>query len=234
MNHLAIIPARGGSKRLPGKNTKKIGNNTLVQRVIDAAIGSNCFTDIMLTTDSSDIIEQCHNYEELLIHHRTEALAGDKATVLQVVLDIMDGLELEGIKYTTITVMLPTVPFRTPEHIIEGFSRLDEECEGVLSVKEYDFSWHLSMGIDDDNFISPYLDESPLISGKTRTQDQKKLYHPNGVFYIFKWDSLKKNKSFFKGKLRSVIIDKFHSWDIDEPEDFDSAQYINRYLEERE
>jgi CMP-N-acetylneuraminic acid synthetase len=90
------------------------------------------------------------------------------------------------------------------------------------------------MGVDNEGFISAYLEDSPLVTGKTRTQDQKKLYHPNGIFYIFRWDSLKKNESFFKGKLRSVIVDKFHSWDIDEPEDFESAHYINQYLIERE
>ncbi len=234
MKNLAIIPARGGSKRLPGKNTKKIGDATLVQRVVEAALESDCFTDIMLTTDSDEIINQCQQFETLLIHHRAQSLAGDKVTVLQVVLDIMQSLESEGNQYDTITVMLPTVPFRRAEHIIEGFNKLDDECDGVLSVKEYDFSWHLAMGIDDKDFISPYLEDSPLVSGKTRTQDQKKLYHPNGIFYIFRWDSLKNNKSLFKGKLRSVIVDKFHSWDIDEPEDFESAQYINQYLTERE
>jgi CMP-N-acetylneuraminic acid synthetase len=232
--HLAIIPARGGSKRLPGKNTKKIGDATLVQRVIQAAYESNCFSDILLTTDSDEIIKQCQHFDNLIIHNRSAELAGDKATVLQVVLDIMSEKESKGLRYDTVTVMLPTVPFRKAEHIVEGFNQLDADCDGVLSVKEYDFSWHLSMGIDDENFISPYLDDSPLVSGKTRTQDQKKIYHPNGIFYIFKWDALKENKSFFKGKLRSVIIDKFHSWDIDEPEDFDSAQYIHKYLEERE
>lgn len=232
--HLAIIPARGGSKRLPGKNTKKIGDTTLVQRAIVESTASGCFTDIMLTTDSPEIIKQCEQFKHVIIHNRVESLAGDNVTVLQVILDIMSTLESENNNYETVTVMLPTVPFRQAEHIKAGFKKLDAECDGVLSVKEYDFSWHLSMGIDSSDFIAPYLDDSPLVSGKTRTQDQQKLYHPNGIFYIFKWDSLKKKRSFFKGKLRPVVIDKFHSWDIDEPEDFESAQYIYKYLEERE
>lgn len=234
MKNLVIIPARGGSKRLPGKNTKKIGGKTLVQRTIEAARDSKCFTEMMLTTDSDEIIQQCQMYSGLQVHSRSEVLAGDKATVLQVVLDIMDSLEKTNKLFDTITVLLPTVPFRKSEHIIEGFSKLDDKSDGVLSVKEYDFSWHLSMGFDEDEFISPYLENSPLTTGKTRTQDQQKLYHPNGIFYIFKWDALKENKSFFKGKLKAVVIDKFHSWDIDELEDFESAQYINQYLEERE
>lgn len=234
MKSLAIIPARGGSKRLPGKNTKTIGGKTLVQRAIEAAIESKCFTDIMLTTDSDEIAEQCRGYDNLEVHNRSEVLAGDKATVLQVVLDIMESLEKASRVYDTITVLLPTVPFRKTEHIVEGFSKLDEETDGVLSVKEYDFSWHLSMGFDDEEFISPYLKNSPLTTGKTRTQDQQKIYHPNGIFYILKWDVLKENRSFFEGKLRAVIVDKFHSWDIDELEDFESAQYINHYLAKRE
>lgn len=231
MNNLAIIPARGGSKRLPGKNSKTIANKTLVQRTIEAAISSRCFTDIILTTDSDKIIEQCKEYHCLKIHHRCQILAGDKATVLQVVMDIMQSLENSSQAYDTITILLPTVPFRTAEHIIKGFNKLDELAEGVLSVKEYDFSWHLSMGFDENEFISPYLDDSPLTSGKTRTQDQQKIYHPNGLFYIYKWKALKENKSFFKGNLRAVIIDKFHSWDIDELQDFESAHYIYKYLQ---
>ena len=87
MKNLAIIPAREGSKRLPGKNTKTIGGKTLVQRAIEAAVESKCFTDIMLTTDSNEIIGQCKEYENLEIHKRSKALSGDKATVLQVVLN---------------------------------------------------------------------------------------------------------------------------------------------------
>ena len=234
MKNLAIIPARSGSKRLPGKNTKKIGGKTLVQRAIEAAKKSNCFSEIMLTTDSDEIIEQCKIYEDLKVHQRSEMLAGDKATVLQVTLDIIKSLEKENCIYDTVTVLLPTVPFRKSKHIIDGFNKLDRDSDGVISVKEYDFSWYLSMGFDDNEFILPYLENSPLITGKTRTQDQKKLYHPNGLFYIFKWNSIKENQSFFKGKLKALVIDKFHSWDIDELADFDSAQYINYYLEDRE
>ena len=135
MKNLAIIPARGGSKRLPGKNTKTIGGKTLVQRASEAAVESKCFTDIMLTTDSNEIIGQCKEYENLEIHKRSKALSGDKTTVLQVVLNIIESLEKKNNTYDTITILLPTVPFRKAGSLVifdtDGFHK-----EGLLTEGE--------------------------------------------------------------------------------------------------
>lgn len=229
MKNLGFIPVRGGSKRLPRKNLMDLGGKSITHRAIDTAIESGIFTDIILSTDDEEIIEHCKKYVDsgkIIIDKRDSSLAQDKSTVLQVALELIARLESQGKKYDTFTAMLATCPFKTSQHIQAGFKMYSEDLDAVLSVTEYDFPWEFAMDMDNQDTICPSLENSPLITKNTRTQDRKKVYHPNGAFYMCNWNSLLKNKNFFVGKIKGYPMDNLHSQDIDEEKDMQIAEFM--------
>lgn len=228
MKNLAFVPARGGSKRLPRKNLMKLGGVSLVQRTINSALQSGQFDQIVLSTDDEEIAASIEMQDSIVVDQRPKDLAEDKATVLQAILELMARWREDGQTFDTITIMLPTCPFRTPEHIQEGFSLMSEDVDAVISVSEYDFPWEMALDIDDEGTMTPAVEPSPLITGNTRSQDRRRVYHPNGAFYIGRWAVVERDGNFFKGRLRGVPMDPYHSSDIDELIDFKIAELLLR------
>lgn len=226
MRHLGFVPARGGSKRLPGKNHMTLGGRTIVQRAVDSALASGNFEHVVLSTDDPEIIASMPSDERILIDDRPEHLASDTATVLQAVLELMERWRRYGRIYDTITILLPTCPFRKPEHLNQGFELLDNNVDSVISVTEYDFPWEMALDLDANRGLYPSIEPSPLITGNTRSQDRRRVYHPNGAFYIGRWDVVERDRNFFKGELRGVPMDAYNSADIDDPIDFKFAELL--------
>lgn len=229
MKNLGFIPVRGGSKRLPRKNLMDLGGKSITHRVIDEAIESKVFTDIILSTDDDEIIEHCRKYidnKQIIIDKRDSSLAQDTSTVLQVVVELINRLNKEGKVYDSFTIMLATCPFRKANHITEGFGLLKDNVDSVVSVIEYDFPWEMSLIMDEGNTMKPAIEPSALISGNTRSQDRKKVYHPNGGFYIGRWDSILRDENFFKGNMKGYVMDSDISVDIDTQKDMDIARFM--------
>ena len=221
---LGFIPARGGSTRLPKKNTINLGGKPLVAHTIEAALNSKCFKEIILSTDDKDIVSIGKKYSNLHIDNRPKYLATNKATALNTVCEYMNRQKLG--KFDSIALMLPTCPFRTAKDIVNGFSMLSRDVDSVISVTNYRFPYEMSLSGDKNDKIKPFFDPSPLITGNTRSQDQKEYFHPNGAFYISWWSSILKYKNFFKGKLKSYYMDEITSTDIDTPLDLEMARII--------
>jgi len=229
MKNLGFIPVRGGSKRLPRKNLMNLGGKSITHRAIDTALESGVFTDLILSTDDDEIIDHCNKYVEqgkIIIDKRDPSLAKDTSTVLQVSLELIDRLTKEGKVYDTFTAMLATCPFKRAEDLKSGMELYNKDLDAVLSVTEYDFPWEFAMDMDHESIIVPSIDPSPLITKNTRTQDRKKVYHPNGAFYICNWEKLSTNGNFFKGKIKGFPMDALHSQDIDEEKDMIIAEFL--------
>jgi CMP-N-acetylneuraminic acid synthetase len=224
MNNLGFIPARAGSKRLPRKNHMTLGGRTIVQRAVDSALESEWFQNVVVSTDDAEVVTSIPSDERVLIDHRPQELATDTATVLEAVLELMGRWRSDGKVYDTITILLPTCPFRKAEHIRKGFRLLEEGVDSVISVAEYDFPWEMALDLGGDASLSPAVQPSPLITGNTRSQDRRCVYHPNGAFYIGRWDVVERDRNFFKGRVRGVPMDDYHSADIDNPIDFKVAE----------
>lgn len=225
MNALAIIPARGGSKRLPLKNIRPLGDKPLVEHTLLAAQESGCFQDILLSSDSPEILSTAENYTQVSPLHRPEHLAGDHVTALELVCEIISDPSIRN-KYDIITLLLPTCPFRTAQHIRAGFDLLTKDVDGVISLTTYEFPPQLSVTLKNNNIIQPFFKHSPLITGNTRSQDQKTIYRPNGGFYIQWICSFEKNKNFWKGNICGYVMDRLDSVDIDSEQDLQYAQFL--------
>jgi CMP-N,N'-diacetyllegionaminic acid synthase len=226
MKSLAIIPARGGSKRLPKKNLQILGGKPLIAHTLDTVEESQCFTKALLSSDDPDILSMADNYDSVEAIVRTEELSGDKVTALTLVNSIVSQPQISE-NYDIIALLLPTAPFRKVQHLREAFQVLSKEIDGVVSLTQYEFPPQLSVKME-NGFIEPVFDPCPLITGNTRSQDQYVIYRPNGAFYIQWMEKFLINQNFWKGKIKGYVMDRIDSVDIDDIADLEYAEYILR------
>ncbi|HEX9879000.1 MAG TPA: acylneuraminate cytidylyltransferase family protein [Candidatus Binatia bacterium] len=223
---LAIIPARGGSKRLRGKNMQMLNGKPLVAYTVEAAVQSRCFEEIILSSDSEEILAVGRDYGATRPERRPDKLAGDQAKALEVVLDIVDRDEFAG-KFEAVALLLPTAPFRQEADIRAGFELLDPDVDSVVSLTAYEFPPQLGVVVEErERLLKPLFEPSPLITGNTRSQDQAPIYRPNGGFYTAWWKAFIRQRNFFKGRVRGYIMPRSASVDIDEEADLRYAQFL--------
>lgn len=219
---IAIIPARGGSKGLPGKNIRILNGIPLIAYSIRAALKSKRVSRIIVSTDDQDIAAIGKEYGAEIPFMRPEYLATDTARAIDVYNYTIDRLEKEdGVKINDFLILQPTSPLRNEAHIdeaVELFYRKD--ADSVLSYcKEFHpINWHRY--IKEDFKIEPGLENSL----KNRQVDRA-TYFPNGAIYIFKREILSKGK-YVTDNSYAYIMEKNESVDVDYLEDFEYAEYL--------
>ena len=217
--NLAIIPARGGSKRLPGKNISLLNDKPLICYTIEAAIQSRCYDHILFSSDDDDFLAIAAEYREVAVEKRPASLSGDTVKVIDLVCTIVDRPETEK-DFDTVSLLLPTCPFRRPRDIRKGFQNLTPAWDSVVSVTPFEFPITMSMHLEEQTRSVRYVfDPSPLVTGNTRSQDHETVYRPNGAFYISWTKRLAEQRNYFRGRVRGVPMPREYSVDIDEKQD---------------
>lgn len=230
MNHLAIIPARGGSKRLPGKNIRELCGRPLILFTLDAALESGKYKSIIVTSDSEKILDICRDVgDQVRMHKRPTYLSSDTSTVLKTVQKIYFEEKSAERSYDTISLLLPTAPLRTAEDINAAFDLLGSELDSVVSVTEFNFPPQLGLMMDAEGMLGPYHSSDPFRKGRTRSQDYPTIYRPNGAIYLSWWKSFAKHQNFFWGKVTSYFMPPTMSADIDTELDMIIAAETIRY-----
>ncbi|GIU70250.1 MAG: hypothetical protein KatS3mg002_1486 [Candidatus Woesearchaeota archaeon] len=218
---LAIIPARGGSKRLPRKNILPLAGKPLIAWTIEAGLGSKYLDEVVVTSDSDKILEIANNYKVHIIKRPPE-LATDTASTIEVVEHVLSSIDK---KFDFIVLLQPTSPLRTAKHIDEAIELLFEKnADAVISVCEVDHSPLWCNTLPEDLNMSNFLPKD--VKGK-RSQDLPKFYRLNGAIYICKTDKFLEEKTFFLNKnIYAYIMDRKYSIDIDEEIDFKLAKVL--------
>ena len=225
-NSLMVIPARGGSKRLPRKNVMDLAGKPLIAHTIEAALQAKCFTQVMVSTDDPEICTIAQSYPSVQIDDRDSYLAGDKIKVVDVIHEICSRSDIQS-NYDIIGTMLPTAPFRRIKDIKEGMSHMKSNFDAVVSFAPYEFPAQMAVElVGDENTMHPLFDPSPLITGNTRSQDQTISYRPNGSFYLTWISSFLNLRSFFKGRVHGIPMTTLGSIDIDEQSDMTLARLL--------
>ena len=219
---LAIIPARGGSKRLPRKNILDLCGKPLISWSIEAALKSKYISKVVVSSDDEEILNISSNFGADIIKRPYE-LANDTATTFDAIKHTIDNLE----KYDYIILLQPTSPLRNEKHIDEAIELLEEkQADAIVSVCEMDHSPLWSNTLPKDGNMNNFLRDEVL---NKRSQDLEKYYRLNGAIYICKTDKLLENKSFFlKDNIFAYIMDRKSSIDIDEEIDF---LFVQRVIE---
>lgn len=217
---LAIIPARGGSKRLPKKNILKLNAKPLIAYSIEAGIQSKYIDKVIVTSDDKEILQYSQKYGAEIIQ-RPDYLASDIATSF----DAIKHVIVHNKKYDYIVLLQPTSPLRTSIHIDESIELLKEKnADAIVSVSEMEHSPLWSNTLDKSLSMQGFLKEEIL---NKRSQDLEIFYRLNGAIYICKSDQLLKEESFFlKENIFAYIMDRRSSIDIDEEIDFKFAQVL--------
>lgn len=229
MKNLAIIPARGGSKGLPGKNYKLLNGRPLISYTIQAALESGMFDKVIVSTDSMTIAEIAKESGALVPFLRPQELANDVASSDAAIMHALHFMEeFEDEEYEYVCKLQPTSPLRTAEDIRAAFELLfSKEANSVVSVCECEHSplWTgvISEDLRIDNFLSKQL-------AVTNRQELQSYYRLNGAIYISKVETFKKNECFFGENSIAYIMEREHSVDIDDILDF---KFVELLLNER-
>jgi len=215
---LAIIPARGGSKRLPRKNVLDLCGKPLIAWSIEAGLNSKYVDKVFVTSDDDEILDISKKFGAETIK-RPDEFASDTATTFDAIKHTIDNLE----KYDYIVLLQPTSPLRNEKHIDEAIELLEtKNADAVVSVCEMDHSPLWSKTLPDDNSMNNFLRDEVL---NKRSQDLDKYYRLNGAIYICKTEKLLENKGFFlKDNIFAYRMDRQSSVDIDEEIDFKMAE----------
>lgn len=227
---VVLIPARGGSKRLPKKNIKLLDGKPLIAWSIECAKKSQYVDQIIVSTDSQQIKDISENYGANVPFIRPDYLSNDTATTYDVLQHAIESLALN--KPNILLVLLqPTSPLRTTEELdkaIEYF--IQKNALGVVSVSEMEHSPLWANVLPDDNNMLNFLPNN--IVGK-RSQDLPTYYRINGSIYIYDIESLLKNKKvFFDERVFAFVTVPDTSVDIDTMLDFKIAESILEYKKE--
>ena len=215
---LAIIPARGGSKRLPRKNVLDLCGKPLIAYTIEAALKSEYINKVIVSSDDEEILNISSNFGADIIKRPID-LANDTATTFDAIKHTIENVE----KYDYIVLLQPTSPLRNEKHIDEAIELLEKKkADAIVSVCEMDHSPLWSNTLPNDGNMSNFLKDEIL---NKRSQDLEKYYRLNGAIYICKTEKLIENKSFFlKDNIFAYKMDRESSIDIDEEIDFKIAE----------
>jgi CMP-N-acetylneuraminic acid synthetase len=224
--YLAIIPARGGSKRLPKKNVKKLFGKELIGWTIESALKSNSINNVVVSTDSEEIASVSKRFGAEIPFIRPLSLATDTSSSYSVVEHCIEYYKNEmNVTFENIILLQPTSPLRNEIHIKEAIELFEsKKANAVISVSEMEHSplWSNTLGenLEIDHFLNKEL-------MNTRSQDLPSYYRLNGGIYIIKTEQFFKNKSFYpeKGSF-AYIMDSKYSVDIDNEIDFLFAELL--------
>lgn len=230
MSNIAIIPARSGSKGLPDKNIKLLAGVPLIAYTIYAALQSNIFEEVYVSTDSQTYAEIAQKWGAKVPFLREPELSTDTASSWDVVRSALSNYRKMGMTFETVTLLQPTSPLRTSQDILESFKMYNRlNANAIVSVCEMEHSPLWSNTLPDDYSLINFFDVSNI--SKPR-QLLPKYYRINGALYIVNVNSLFIDTSIYTDKSYAYIMDKNRSIDIDDEYDFIYAELmLNREKE---
>lgn len=221
---IAIVPARGGSKGLPGKNIKDLCGKPMIAYTIEAAQKSKYISKIIVSTDDQGIADTAKLYGAEIPFMRPESLAQDSSKALDVYVYTIEQLENDNnTKITDFIVLQPTSPLRRTEDIDRACEiYFNNKADSVISVVEADIPLQWYKEIDKNGKLKKcFEDENNL-----NRQEYKPLFIPNGAIYIFNKKKLFESREYYMDNSYSYIMKREHSVDIDTLLDFQLAQLM--------
>ena len=222
---IAIIPARGGSKGLPGKNIRDLDGMPLICHTIKSALESESITRVIISTDDDDIAIVAKECGAEVPFNRPSKLAKDNSMVMDAYLYTIDRLvEMENITIDSFIALLPTAPLRRSHDIdmaVEIFNL--NKADSVISVTAPDAPAEWYRRIDNDGILRDYFPNTNTIKNR---QEFNKSYIPNGAIYIFNVEKLRLSRQYYMDKTYPYVMPRSRSADIDEILDFEWAEFL--------
>lgn len=228
MKTIAIITARGGSKRIPRKNIKEFCGKPILAYSIEAALQSGIFDTVMVSTDDKEIAEIAMQYGAEVPFFRSEATANDYAVTSDVLQEVLSEYEKRGEQYDALCCIYPTAPFLTAEKLRKAAALLEEmSADSVVPVVRFGFPPQRSVIVKDG-----YLEFKWSEHALTRSQDLEPFYHDAGQFYFLRTASFTEQKKMFMDKTVPLEMEELEVQDIDTEQDWKIAEVKFRMMKE--
>ena len=227
MRNIAIIPARGGSKRIPRKNIRDFLGKPIIAYSIEVALKSNLFKEVMVSTDDEEIAKIARKYGATVPFMRSIENANDFATIVDVLIEVVNQYKETGVCYENICCVLPTTPLTSAKKINDAYSKfISENFDSVLPVVE--FSYPIFRALEFDNFNRLKMIWPEYL--KSRSNDLKLVFHDSGSCYWVKTDALIAEKSLFCKKGSAIILPDTEVQDIDDETHWKLAEIKYKFL----
>lgn len=223
---LALIPARAGSKGLPGKNIRPLLGKPLIAWSIEQALSSKYIDKVVVSTESPAIVSVARRYGADVPFLRPKKLATDKAKIIDAILHTLDFYESKMNIFDIVVLLQPTSPLRKSADINKAIERLSiSKAKAIVSVCKEEHSLLWSVTLDADNKIGQFLEKG---AEKQNRQNLPIFYRINGAVYVAHVDYLKQNKGFFGKSTYAYIMPPERSVDIDNEYDFRIASFLKK------
>lgn len=229
MSSICIIPARGGSKRIPRKNIKPFMGKPIMAYSIEAALKSGLFDEVMVSTDSEEFAEVARQYGAKVPFMRSEKTANDFAGTEDVIMEVLEKYKEIGMSFDSFCCLYSTAPFVSSERLVEGFGYLTDQADAAISVVEYSFPIQRSTSINEEGHLQPnypqYMD--------ARSQDLKKTYHDAGQFYFVRTQTFMEEKNLWCKRTAPIILSELEVQDLDTMTDWRLAEIKFKLIHEQ-
>lgn len=224
MKILAIIPARGGSKGVPGKNIKNLGGKPLLQYTVEVALKSNCFSEVILSSDDEPIIEIGKKIGVKVPFTRPKHLAEDNTPTIDVIVHTLEWYQAQNIYFDAVCLLQVTSPFRTVSFVNQAIEKfIKSDCDSLVSVLQvpHEYNPHWTFEINEQGNLKIATGEDKIIS---RRQELPKAYHRDGSIYITKTDVILKQHSLYGHSTAFIESQPEFYINIDTMQDWEKAE----------
>lgn len=227
MKNLAIIPARGGSKRIPHKNIKEFLGKPIIAYSIEAALKSGLFDEVMVSTDDEQIAAIAKQYGASVPFMRSAETANDYATTADVLNEVLSEYKERGQVFDNLCCIYATAPLIASQDIVDAYNRLSQaDFACVYPVVQFSYPIWRCLDVAEDGSMKRHWPEFE----NSRSQDLPKEYHDTGTFYWYKLQQV----ALASGKIGAIIVSEDRVQDIDTETDWKLAELKYQLLSGRE
>ena len=228
-NNLCIIPARGGSKRIPRKNIKDFLGKPIIAYSIDAALKSQLFNEIMVSTDDEEIAEVARKYGAIVPFMRSKENANDTATTDDVLNEVVSNLIENGFRFENFCCIYPTSPLLSAQKLRTAYSKMiNDRLNGIFGVTN--FSYPIYRGLLIENGLAKMIWPK---NKQKRSQELPNVLHDSGQFYWNTKESFLKNKTLWTNNTGVLELSNLEVQDIDNETDWKIAELKYKLLNEK-
>jgi pseudaminic acid cytidylyltransferase len=226
--NLCIIPARGGSKRIPRKNIKDFCGKPILAYSIEAALASQLFDMVMVSTDDEEIRQVAIQYGAEVPFLRSEDNANDMATTAAVLEEVLNRYKNLGKEFFNACCLYPTAPFVTGDKLQEGYAKLNaSDADAVFPVVKFEYPVWRGLRMHDNHHVEMFWKEHL----NSRSQDLETVFHDAGQWYWFRIDRFLQSKKIFTENTLGVELSPLEVQDIDTTHDWHLAELKYGYLQ---
>lgn len=227
---LAMIPARGGSKRIPGKNIRSFLGKPIIGYSIQAAIDSGLFDEVMVSTDDDEIKNIALSLGAKVPFLRSNENSDDHATTASVIKEVIQQYEVVGRTFDYTCCIYPTAPFVNAEVLVRAYSKLTmEKLQAVFPVMRYSYPIQRALKLSKEGRVDMFYPEFLT----SRSQDLEPSYHDAGQFYFFNTEDFLTKGKLFTPDSGGIVISELEGHDIDNEDDWKIAEMKYELLRKR-